>query len=154
MEAEKNKGEMDRLQAVGVFSLLVLNAGTGEILERFADNNLVVTLGQTNLAKVLGGHASGKKISKIAIGTNGTTPTLADTTLTSLFSKLITSVDYPEANSVRFSWSIDGPDANGMTIREFGLLNEDGVLCARKVRADIIKTAEVRLVGSWKITIN
>jgi hypothetical protein len=154
MEAEKFKGDLEKLQVKGVFSLLVLKASTGEVLERFAENNLVVTIGQTNITKLLGGDAAGKKISRIAIGTNGVPPTLADSAITGMFSKAITGVDYPEANSVRFNWAIDAAEGNGITIREFGLLNDDDVLCARKVRADIIKTSDVRLVGSWKITIN
>ena len=142
------------IKATGVFSLQVVEESSGQVLETFTENNLVVTLGQGNIAKLLGGNAAGKKISKIAIGTNGTLPALGDTAITGAFSKAIASVSYPESNSVRFEWSIDAAEGNGMTIVEFGLLNDDNILCARKVRSEIIKTAAVRLVGTWKITIN
>lgn len=144
----------ENLKVTGCFYVEVIDAASGLILDEFQESNLVVTLGHTNLAKLLGGNASGKKIDRIAIGTNGDTPTLTDTTIAGMFSKAVTDVTYPEANSVRFAWAIAADEANGMVIKEFGLLNVDGVLCARKVRTEIVKTDSVRLVGSWKITFN
>jgi hypothetical protein len=145
----------DLLNAKGVFGFTILDAKTGDILQKYEDNNLVVTLGHGNIAKLLGGNPSGLAITKIALGTNGTPPALTDNTITGAFTKSITAVSYPDTNSVRFSWEIDATEANGMTIREFGLLTSSDVLCARKVRdGEIVKTAAVRLVGTWKITIN
>jgi hypothetical protein len=144
----------ENIKKTGNFRLQVINAATGQIIENYEDLNLVVTTGRINTVKLLGGDASGKRISKIAFGTNGNNPDLTDTGLTGSFSKLISGVTYPESNSVMFSWSLEAGEANGMTIRELGLLNDDGVLCARKVRADIVKTSSVRLVGTWKLTIN
>lgn len=138
----------------GEFSVMVIDAKTGDVLERFSEKNLVVTLGHTNLAKLLGGDAAGKKIDKIGVGTNGTAPVIVDTVLTDPFTKAITDAIFPEANSVKFNWAIGADEANGKTIREFGLLNVDGILCARKVRTEIVKSDAVRLVGSWKITFN
>lgn len=142
------------LNAKGIFCLAVIEVATGKTIELFEENNLVVTLGHTNIARLLGGDTAGKAITQIAVGTNGTAPTLADNGLTGMFSKAVIGATYPEANSIRFSWAIEDTEANGMTIKEFGLLNVNGVLCARKVRTDIVKTSAVRLVGTWKITIN
>jgi hypothetical protein len=144
----------DGINARGDFSLQVLDAITGDCLEKFEEKNLVVSLGHSNIAKLLGGDVAGTAIAKIAVGTNGTAPALGDSSLTNMFSKPISGVAYPEANSVRFSWSIDATESNGITIREFGLLNAANTLCARKVRTDIVKTSAVRLVGTWKISIN
>lgn len=127
----------------------------GKLIDHIQDKNLYVTLGKTNIAKLLAGNAAGKKISKIAVGTNGVAPDVADAAITGMFSKALEGATYPDANSVLFSFDIDNSEANGMTIREFGLLNDDNVLCARKVRdAEITKTVAIRLVGTWKITIN
>lgn len=145
----------DILKAKGLFTLQVIDAKTAAVIDSFEDNNLVVTLGHGNIAQLLGGNPAGLAISKIALGTSGTTPALTDTAITGAFSKAITGVAYPDANSVRFSWEIDATEANGMTIREFGLLTSGDVLCARKIRdGEIVKTSAVRLVGTWKITIN
>lgn len=127
----------------------------GKLVDTIVGNNLVVTLGKTNIAKLLGGDVSGLAITKIAVGTNGAATNVADNALTNMFSKAITSVSYPDANSIMFHFDIDNIDANGLTIREFGLLNSGDVLFARKVReAEIVKTNAIRLVGTWKITIN
>jgi hypothetical protein len=127
----------------------------GKLIDCIVENNLVVTLGKTNIAKLLGGDSAGKKIEKISVGTSGTTAAVGDTALTGAFTKAIDSVTYPDAQSVRFHFEIDNDEANGMTIREFGLLNTDNVLNARKVRdTDIAKTDAIRLVGTWTITIN
>lgn len=142
------------IKANGVFHLQVVDVHTGKVNETFTEKNLVVTLGRGNIAKLLGGDPGGKKISKIAVGTSSTLPALSDNAITGSFVKAIAEVVYPEANSVKFSWSIDAGEANGTTIREFGLLNDDDVLCARKVRTDIVKTSAVRLVGSWTLTIS
>lgn len=144
---------MDSIKVKGSFSVDVID-NAGDVLEHYSDNNLVVTLGKTNAAKLLGGHADGKKISKIAVGTNATDPVVGDTAITGMYSKAIDGITYPDANSVLFSWSLDNAEANGMSIVEFGLLNDSNVLFARKVRTAIAKTSAVRLVGTWKIIIN
>lgn len=141
----------DSINAKGYFRLQVFS-NSGALIEDYIEINLVVTLGKSNVARLLAGE--GKKIGKIAVGTSGTAPTPSDSSLTGAFSKVIASYTFPEVNSVQFSWSIEETEANGMTIREFGLLLDDGTLFARKTRSDIIKTAGVRLVGTWKIVIN
>jgi hypothetical protein len=122
-----------------------------ELVQDFSDKNLVVTLGRTNIAKLLGGDAAGKKITSFKAGTSGTAPTSADTAITSPFSKAITSATYPAAGQVQFNFSIETSEANGMTIQEFGLFNEDGSMFARKTWGAIAKTNSIRIVGTWKI---
>jgi hypothetical protein len=143
----------DGIKATGEVNITILKNGC--IVDLIQEKNLVVTLGKTNIAQLIGGHASGKKISKIGIGTNGAAAVAGDTALAGMFSKAVDSVSYPDGLSVRFDFDIDNEEGNGMTIREFGLLNDDNVLCARKVRTgEIVKTNAIRIVGSWKITIN
>lgn len=127
----------------------------GRLINEIKESNLVVTLGLQNICRLMGGDAAGKKIEKISLGTNGTAPAAADAAITAPFVKAISSVSYPEQNSVLFSFEITNAEANGMTIREFGLLNTDNVLCARKVRTgEIAKTNAIALAGTWKITVN
>lgn len=144
----------DGITVKGNFTLEIYEVGTGKIIDHYADKNLVLTLGHGNLAKLLGGHASGHAVTKIGMGTNGTAPTLADTALTGLFSKAIDTISYPDSNSIKFEYEILPEEANGMTIMEFGLLTSTDVLFARKVRSAIIKTDAVGYRGSWKIFIN
>ncbi len=143
----------DSIKPRGFFELQVFDLA-GNLLDHYREENLVVALGKSDVAKLLAGDAAGKKISKIAVGTSATAPASSDTGLTASFIKAITGYTLPEANSVQFSWSIEDDEANGMTIREFGLLTDDDTLFARKTRSDIVKTSAVRLVGTWKIVIN
>ena len=69
----------------------VIDAVSGKVLHEISEPNKVVTLGHTNTAKLIGGDVSGKKVSKIGFGTNGTAPDLTDTGLTDGYSKAITS---------------------------------------------------------------
>jgi hypothetical protein len=148
----------DSIIATGTFNLQVYE--NGALIDTISEHNLVVTLGHQNMAKLIGGNAAGKKIEKIGVGTNGATPAAGDTALTSPFIKAITGATYPDAQSVLFSFELENGDANGpggtgMTILEFGLLNSDNVLCARKVRTgEIFKTPAIRLVGTWKLTFS
>lgn len=126
-----------------------------KLIDYCEGENLVVTLGKANTAKLLGGDAAGEKIEKISVGTNGLAATTADNAITGAFTKAIDSITYPDAQSVMFHFDIDNSEANGMTIREFGLLNTSNILNARKVRdTPILKSAAIRIVGTWKITIN
>ena len=130
-------------------------APDGKILETLIEPNLVVTLGKTNLCKLMGGDAAGEKISQIAVGEGTATPAVGDVgPLTNEFKKAFTGVTYPDANSVLFAWELTTAEGNGMNITEFGLLNDSDILCARKTRAAIVKTSAFSIVGSWKIYIN
>lgn len=138
----------DRVTARGVFLLRVFK--NGDLVETYEDHNLIVDLGRTNLAELLGGD-SVLVIEKIAVGTNGADPVLSDTAITGVFSKAVTATTYPAVGTVQFDWSIETSEANGMTIREFGLLLSDDSLFSRKNRAPIVKDNTFRLEGVWKI---
>lgn len=111
-------------------------------------DNLVLTAGLLNVERLLAGHASGKKMAKIGVGTNDAPVTLADTALTSAVIKDIEDVDYNSGNTVAFIGTIAGSDP-AMTIREVGLYNQDNVLCHRKV----FSPAKIKAAGlSYRIT--
>lgn len=142
------------IEPKGVFKLQVIEAATGNVLEDYEDNNLVVTLGKANTAQLLAGTTAGKKISKIAVGAGTAAPDVADTSLTTPFIKNVDGYSFPAANEVLFTWTIGTAEANGLNITEFGLLNDNGDLFARKIRSVIVKSSAIMLVGTWKITIN
>jgi hypothetical protein len=141
---------MEAIKVKGSFCMQVLNAD-GTVKEEYLENNLVVTIGKTNLTKLLGGDTAGKAVTKIAVGTNGVAPALTDTNITSAYTKAIDSVEYPDATSVKFNFHFGTTEANGMTIREAGLILDDNSLFARKVRTDYVKTSANPLSGYWII---
>jgi hypothetical protein len=132
--------------------LEVIVRRSGLVVERFAEDNLIVTGGRTQMARLLGGDAEGRNITQIAVGTNGTPPALTDTAITNQFKKGIAEVGYPSPLTVRFDWELTTEEANGLAILEFGLLSEDNTLFSRRVRANPINKAEdLSLEGHWTI---
>lgn len=142
----------DNMQIKGIFRLSVFDAHSGKLLEEYEDRNLVVNGGRTAVTKLLGGDVTNRSITKISFGTNGTAPAAADNAITSAFTKSLGTVSYPTISSVKFDWTLETNENNGMSIREFGLLCNDNTLFARKTREVISKNADTRLVGSWEIT--
>lgn len=126
----------------------------GEIIKYATISNLVVTQGRTNLLKLFGGHADGKAITKVGVGTGNSAPSLPDTAITNGFVKSIGGVSYPTATSITFSFNIASGEANGKNIKEFALFNSDDLLCARVVdSAGIEKTASIAIDGTWTIKL-
>jgi hypothetical protein len=136
----------------GIFYLEKICAHTGKILEVYEDRNLVVNGGRTAVMQLLGAGTSGKRLTKLSVGTNGTTPTGSDTAITGAFTKNLGTVSYPTISSVKFDWQLGAGDANGIGIREFGILCFDDTLFARKVRELINKNSDIILNGSWTIS--
>lgn len=136
----------------GIFILSVICAHTGEVLEQYEDRNLVVNTGRTAVMLLLGSAASGKQLTKLSVGTNGTAPNGSDTAITDAFTKSLGAVNYPTISSVSFDWTLGAGEANGKAIREFGLLCNDNTLFARKTRELINKNADIILNGKWTIS--
>lgn len=140
----------DTITAKGIFEMRTYNAD-GCLIDTYEDYNLIVNGGRAAIASLIGAATSTKDITQIAFGTNGASPVLTDTAITAQFKKAVGAVTYPASGQVRFAWSLELAENNGVTIREYGLLCEDNTLFARKVRADIAKTSDVRLEGTWTI---
>lgn len=123
----------------------------GNLVEEYEDNNLIVANGKNCLALLLSAANTNKKVTKIGFGTDGTAPSSGDTALTSPFVKNLDSFSTSDGTAVVFSWSLATSEANGKAIQEFGLFSLDSTLFARKTRAVINKSSDLRLEGTWKI---
>lgn len=135
----------------GRFELNVFDL-EGNLLENYVDENLVVNGGRQAVMLLLGSAASGKQLTKLSIGTNGTAPVGTDNAITNPFTKALGAVSYPTISSVRFDWTLGAGEGNGIAIREFGLLCTDNTLFARKVREVINKNSDIILNGNWTIS--
>jgi hypothetical protein len=148
----------------------------GEIIENYEDHNLIVNNAKFLMAHLIGGDTTGKFITNIALGTNGTPPTPDDTMITNVFSKPVSHVSYPgfkteeinwgpilglsnELNvewtgyQVQFDWELLTSEDNGQAIMEFGLLSGNQTLFNRKTRDNPIhKASDISIEGSWIIT--
>lgn len=141
----------DRLRCKGTFKLDIYENDV--LISSLTKNNLIVDLGRDDIVHLIAGDGASKFVSKIAFGTNGTTPAAGDTAITAQFIKAIDSFSYPVLGTVEFDWACEKYENNGMIVEEFGLMSDDGTLFARVVHAPITKTNLIRLVGSWSISL-
>jgi hypothetical protein len=133
----------------GIFELRIIKNGT--VIEQYKDENMIMNVAKDALAKLIGGDGSGKAVTKIGFGTNGSGPTPDDTALTNAHVKSISSRSYPQVGQVRFNFNLATTEANEKTIREFGLICSDNTLFARKTRGAIEKSSDIAFEGSWTI---
>jgi hypothetical protein len=140
---------VDMEKVKGMFELRVFR--DGQVIEEYSDENMIVNAAKDALARLIGGDGTGKTITGIGFGTNGSGPTPADTALTGAFIKTLSGRSYPQTGQVRFTWSLATTEANGMSVREFGLICSDNTIFARKTRGAIEKANDISLEGSWTI---
>lgn len=141
---------IDKHSLRGVFRLRVYK--NGSLIQEYADNNLIVNAAKVSLANLLSGDGGSKIVTKIGFGTSGTAPASSDTALTNPYIKAVVGHSYPAIGQVEFSWNLLTSEANGLQIKEFGLISDDGTLFARKVRTEAIpKADDISIEGQWLI---
>lgn len=123
----------------------------GELIHEDVEKNQIVNLARTSLTKLIAGDGSGFQLTKIGFGTNGTAASATDTALTGAFVKALGSHSYLSFNIVQFNWTLENDEANGMAIQEMGLISSNDTLFARRTRAAVNKTSDLRIEGNWKI---
>lgn len=126
----------------------------GRLVDEFAEDNLIMTVFRDSLFQALHTGTFGKRPAAVGFGSSATAPTVTDTTLTDGFVKVLGPPGVFAGNTLSISWSLHTHEANGLTIREFGLFGEDDTLLARKVRsAGIEKTSAIALEGAWLLML-
>lgn len=140
---------VDNIGLRGVLEVRIYKSG--QKIGGFRDANMIMSDAKTALAMLLGGSGGGKTVTRIGFGTSGTGPTPDDTALTGAYIKNLAASTFPAAGRVQFNFSLEPSEANGATIREFGLLCSDGTLFARKTRGGIEKADDISFEGSWTI---
>ena len=145
----KNTDKIKHL--AGTLHLCAYNS-RGERLWRTTEHNLIVLSGYQSVVEALAG-VEGARIANIAVGTGGEEPVLNNNSITDAIMLPVINVSFPEFATVRFHFKIGYHDANGLAIREFGLLTAAGNLFSRKVREPLEKTQYLSIVGMWDIKI-
>jgi hypothetical protein len=134
----------------GHFNLQVYRKG--KLAEKHEDRNMITNAAHGVMARLLAGNFTDRNISKIAFGTSGNVPAPGNTEIQNPFVKPLGTVSFPSDNAVQFSWLLLETEANGLAIREFGLLCENDTLFARRNRAEPInKNSDIALEGQWII---
>lgn len=139
----------DKLSLKGIVKLNIY--ADDKLVETWEDKNLIVSGGRSAVSALLGNQGVNKNVDRIAVGTNGADPILADTAVTDQVVKTLDGITFP-GTAVQFAFTLETTDANGITIREFALLCADNTLFSRVTRAPIIKDNTVRIEGTWTIT--
>jgi hypothetical protein len=113
---------------------------------------MLLDAGNENVQDLLAGFTTGKKISKIGVGTSSTPVTSADTALTGAVIKAVTGENHLGGGIIQFTATIEAGDP-AMTIQEVGLYNDDNVLCHRKVITARAKGAGVSYVVNYNVKV-
>jgi hypothetical protein len=135
----------------GTFRMIVFKGG--ELIETYEDKNLIVNGARDAVAHYLHGDFEGNlTIASIAFGTNGTAPSLTDTVIPDAYMKPVTGYAQPETGAIQINWTLGPAECNGVAIREFGLVTEDGMLFSRKIRENPLpKESDISIEGQWTI---
>ena len=132
-------------------SLAITVRRGGVVIDHWRDDNMIMNAARDALARLIAGDGADKVITRIGVGTGGDAPTPDDAALSEAFVKPLTGHVYPALGRVRFDWRLEPHEANGMAIREFGLITVDGTLFARKSRPAIEKADDISVEGQWTI---
>jgi hypothetical protein len=136
----------------GEFHMRVYRRGI--LIEDYVDHNLIVNGARSVVARLIAGDGVGKNINRIAFGTNSAVPSPDNTAITGAYSKNLIGYSYPVTGQVLFTWDLLTTEANGKSIREFGLLCADNTLFARKTRTKPLeKDSDISVEGQWLIIL-
>jgi hypothetical protein len=158
----------DLINVQGILSVTAIDR-QGNIVDHFIDGNMIMSVAKETLAHLIGGDVTGKSVTKIALGNSDTTPSPDNTSIggiitTNLSSglntansisvaylKTLSGHTYPSAGRIAFNWALDYGEANGLEIREYGLICSDLSMFARKTRGVITKGSDLSVSGVWTI---
>jgi len=134
----------------------------GKIID-ISQDNLIVTQGRNNLAKLLGGQV-GMHVSKVGVGTGSAPAASTDTAITNAVKVAVTEVrvgtgleaedgtTFSDPKIVQFHFRFGLAVAAGVVIHEYGLFCANDTLFSRVVReSPFTKTAIDQIVGFWQI---
>jgi len=139
----------------------------GTVILEDEGNNLVVSQADDVTAKLVGGGPAGDGLNMtyvkyVAVGTDGTAVSPADTAITNYEMYPFTSVTFPTPGTIEFNFYIDFANANNLggaalPIQEFGLYTSEATASSRKLYARIVKPAiakdvNMSITGKWTVT--
>ena len=141
----------------------------GVVVETFSEKNMIMTNGRIAIARLFAGGIGGEG-AFVGVGSSNEPPAPDQEGLTDEVKVPIASVAFANAEvvngvvtwpesveptpNVRFNFLFGTGDANGLSIREFGLFTEDGTMFARRIRTGngaIAKDSDIEVEGYWII---
>lgn len=141
----------------------------GVVIETFSEKNMIMTNGRIAIARLFAGGIGGEG-AFVGVGSSNEPPAPDQSGLTDEVKVPVASVTFANAEvvngvvtwpesveptpNVRFNFLFGTEDANGLSIREFGLFTEDGTMFARRIRTGngaIAKDSDIEVEGYWII---
>lgn len=138
----------------GRLHILLRDAKTGKVLRDEWNDNKIVLAGLDLVRDLLAG--SNTAPTHIGVGTSATAPAAGDTALgVEVFRNWITR-RIPDPQKITFQLFLGTGDANGNTLVEAGIFNQDtgGDMLSRVTFAGIVKTVAITATLTWEITIS
>lgn len=142
----------DAVKMTGTLEIGVIRKSDGLLIDHWRDENLIVDGAREMLARLIAGDGSGDNVTHIGFGASSEPASPNDTGLISAHWRPLSGHSYPSPGKVQFDFVLSTTEANGLTIREFGLRTASGELFSRKVRGGIEKNSDISLEGTWTIT--
>ena len=131
----------------------------GNVLKEIGVHNTIVATGRNAFRDLLGypdaEFSPARTPNYIALGTDSTAVTDADTALGGeVFRKALT-IRQPADDTLLYQLYLDTTEANGNNLYELGLFAEStgGTMFARVTHGIIIKTVDFALAYNWEFTI-
>lgn len=133
--------------------LEVVDARSGRLRRRIRAHNRAVDVGLTMLRDLVYGDTVAA-ISHCAVGTDGTAPAAGDVALGAEVLRGDIIQRTKGTASLTLSYLLGSQDANGETLREWGLLNAStsGLLYARVTPEEVVKTVAVQVLCTWTLS--
>jgi len=126
-----------------------------KLIDVYKKNNLIVNGAYLQVAHLIGGDVTGRSITHIAFGTNGTEPEKEDHVITNQIIIPVTRFEIPSTGLVQIVWGVPKEDPVNIGIMEFGLLTGDGTLFARVTRqSPLYMETDTSLEGRWTFALS
>lgn len=126
---------------------------TGKVRQRAYGRNLVVTLGATEIAKIVASATSGTRPTHMAIGTSTTAPAAAQTDMIGTATRRALGSTSRSNNQITYSCTF-GTGVGTFTVQEAGLFNAAvaGTMFARWLTGAFAKGSTDSLTVTWRLT--
>jgi hypothetical protein len=138
----------------GELKIKVIDRKGKEVYTYDTPNTIVFDAREIMAQLLSGDDASNKKVSKLAVGLDGTPPERADIALANELLKVdVIGYTFPEVGHVEYTAVLDYTSAaNGQTFQEAALYtNDETKMFARQIFGQITKTDLFQLQFIWRI---
>lgn len=136
----------------GILQIQELDAEGNVIKLHLAPNTITYDARAIMSQLLAGDNLTDRYVKYIKVGTSNTAPTRSDTALVALVDTIDLTYTFPAVDRVVFEGILPNvTPANGSTLREAGLFNNNGQMFARQVYGDIAKTSAIQLKYIWTI---